>query len=426
MRRLYHPKGFVLVIVLWIVIILILMTTVLGQSSRLSSRLSQSYGRQCACRWAARAAVETAIHVLSEDDTSYDAFSELWHDDPEDFNDIQVGGCTASVEVTDESGKLNVNTADKKHFLNLLEMTAEQANSIIDWRDKDSKVSPEGAEADYYNHLEYWYPVRNGAFETLREVLFVKGIQEDGFYGEDYNLNGKLDANEKDGNQSFPRDNKDAVLNKGIGHFLTSSSCCRNIDALGNARIDISEKNANKLQQELGVSMPQAKWIEKKAKEKLGSIADLIDKNSPKEKDKNDKEGDEPNPLDLETFKSIADKITVSKEKILPGRINVNTAPREVLTAILEGDEQLADEIIAYRDGLETPMTSIAELLDVKSMNIETFKKIAGFITVRSDVFSLYAKATNDSTDLTYTVRAIVWRNGTSCDIIYWYEGIGN
>ncbi|MHC5157244.1 MAG: helix-hairpin-helix domain-containing protein, partial [Planctomycetota bacterium] len=96
------------------------------------------------------------------------------------------------------------------------------------------------------------------------------------------------------------------------------------------------------------------------------------------------------------------------------------------LTAILEGDEQLADEIIAYRDGLETPMTSIAELLNVKSMNIETFKKIAGFITVRSDVFSLYAKATDDSTDLTYTVRAIVWRNGTSCDIIYWYEGIGN
>jgi type II secretory pathway component PulK len=426
MRRRYHPKGFVLVIVLWIVIILILMTTVLGQSSRLGSRLSQSYGRQCACRWAARAAVETALHVLSEDDTSYDALSELWHDDPEDFNDIQLGGCVASVEITDESGKLNVNTADKKHFLNLLEMTAEQADSIMDWRDKDSDVRAEGAEADHYNHLEYWYPIRNAPFETLREVLFVKGIQEDDFYGEDYNLNGKLDANEKDGEQSFPRDNQDALLDKGIGDFLTCSSSCRNIDAQGNARVDITQKKANELQQELGVSEPHAKWIEEKAKGKLESIADLVDRNSPKEKDKNDEKGDEPKPLDLETFKSIADKITISKEKILPGRININTAPREVLTAILEGDEPLADEIITYRDGLETPMASIAGLLNVKSMNIERFKKIADFITVRSDVFSLYAKATDDSTDLTYTVRAIVARNGTSCDIIYWYEGIGN
>lgn len=426
MRRLYHSKGFVLVIVLWIVIILILMTAVLGRSSRLTSRISQSYGRQCACRWAARAAVETAIHVLTEDDASYDALSERWHDNPEDFDDIQLGGCTVSVEITDESGKLNVNTADKKHFLNLLEMTAEQADCIIDWRDQNSTVSPEGAEADYYNQLEYWYPIRNAPFETLQEVLFVKGIQEDVFYGEDYNLNGQLDANEKDGEQSFPHDNQDAVLDKGIGDFSTCSSSCRNIDALGNERIDISKKQADELRQELGVSGPQAKWIEEKAKGGLKSIADLIDTNSPKEKDKSDENGDEAKPLDLETFKSIADKITVSKEKVLRGRINVSTAPREVLTAFLEGDEPLADEIIAYRDGLETPMTSIAELLNVKSMNIETFKKIADFITVRSDVFSLYAKATDDATDLTYTVRAIVARNETSCEIIYWYEGIGN
>ena len=427
MNLLKKTNGFVLVIVLWIVIILIVITAVLAQSSRLSGRVSQSYGQQSTCRWAVRAAVETAINVLSEDDTSYDAFDELWHDDPQDFNDIQLGGCVASVKVVDECGKLNVNSADKKHFLNLLEMTAEQADSIIDWRDKDSKVSAEGAEADYYNNLEYWYPIRNEPFQTLHEVLFVKGIQEDDFYGEDYNLNGKLDINEKDGDQSFPLDDEDSVLEKGVGAFLTSCSFCRNIDAQGNSRVNIHKEKADKLQQELNVSKPHAKWIEEKANGKeLKSIADLIDKNTPKEKNKEDEKGDEAKPIDLQTFKEIADKLTISKGKILTGRVNVNTASREVLTALFEGDEQLADEMIKHRDGLEQPMTSIAELLDIKSMSIETFKKIAGHITVRSDVFTVCAQAVAESTGLTYTAQAIVARNGTSCDIIYWYEGIGN
>jgi len=297
----------------------------------------------------------------------------------------------------------------------------------MDWRDKDSKISAEGAEADYYNNLEYWYPIRNEPFQTLHEVLFVKGIQEDDFYGGDYNLNGMLDANEKDGNQSFPRDDQNTVLEKGFGTFLTCSSFCRNIDAQGNSRINIHEEKADKLQQKLNLSKPHAKWIEEKANGKeLGSIADLIDKNTPKEKNKEDEKGDEAKPIDLQTFKEIVDKITIHKEKVLYGKVNVNTAAREVLTALFEGDEQLADEVIKYRDGLETPMTSIAGLFDVKSINIETFKKIAGHITVRSDVFSLYAQAVAEPTGLTYTARAIVTRNGTSCNIIYWYEGIGN
>ncbi len=427
MKRSKKITGSVLVIVLWIIVILIVMTAALAQSSRLSSRVSQSYGRQSVCRWGVRAAIETAINVLAEDDTSYDALDELWHDNLDDFNNIQLKGCTFSVEIIDESSKLNLNTADKKHFLNLLEMTAEQAESIMDWRDKDSKLHEEGAEADYYNNCQYAYPIRNGPFQTLYEVLFVKGVREDEFYKEDYNLNGKLDANEKDGELSFPQDNQDAVLEKGFGSFLTCSSFCDNVDAQGKDRINIQEVKADKLQQELNLSKPHAKWIEEQANgKKPGSIADLINKNTPKKKDKDDQKGDEAKPIDLETFKEIADRLTISKEKILSGRVNVNTAPREVLVALFEGDERMADDIINFRQTLEQPMTSIARLLDVKSMTIETFKKIAGMITVRSSVFSLRGRAVDDTTGLTYTATAIVVRSGTSCDIIYWYEGIGN
>lgn len=424
MKPSQRAQGSVLVIVLWIVIILIVVTATLAQSSRLSSRVSQSYGGQCRGRWAVRAAVETAVNVLSEDDTSYDAMDELWYDNPDEFDDIQLEGCVVSVEVTDESGKLNVNTALRNHFMNLLEMTPEQADAMIDWRDRDSEVRSEGAEADYYNSLEYPYPIRNAPFQTVHEVLFVKSIEESDFYGQDINLNGQLDENEQDDEPGISTDDELAELQEGFAAFLTPWSYCRNVDALGDDRINITTVKEDQLQQKLGLSKPHAKWI--KEQSDLKTIGDLISKSTPKKKNKADQDGDEAKQIDLETFKEIADKITVSKEKILPGRVNVNTAPREVLVALLGGDEQLTEEIVAHRGGLEEPMTSIADLLDIKSMTVTTFKKIAAFVTVRSDVFSIRATATADATGLTYTARAVVARDATSCDIIYWYEGIGN
>lgn len=427
MRRPGKQGGSVLVIVLWIVVILIVMTAVLAQSSQLSSRISQSYGRRNVCRWGVRAAIETGIQVLSEDDPAYDAFDERWHDSPENFNDIQLTGCTVCVEIIDECSKLNVNTADKKHFLELLEMTVEQADSILDWRDQDSSLRAEGAESDYYGTLDYPYPIRNGPFQTTRELLLVKGLSEDSFFGEDYTLNGLLDANEKDGDPRLPADSREGVPEKGFGAYLTCWSRCKNRDADGSERVNITQADADTLRQKLGLSLPHAKWIEERVKGKTpANIAELIDRNTPKRKDQADQEGDEAKPLDLETFKEIADGITVSDEDILVGRVNINTAPRVVLTALLEGNEQLADEIVAYRDMREQPMTSIADLLDLKTVTIETFKKIAGLVTVRSDVFSLRAQATDNATGLAYTATAIVDRTGTGSDIVYWYEGIGH
>lgn len=407
MMHIRKCRGSVLVVVLWIIIILILVTTTLAQSSRLNSRVGQSYGNQCTCRWAARAAIETAIHVLSEDNNGYDALDELWHDNPDTFEDIELEGCTVTVKVVDESGKLNINTAENKHFIHLLEMTHEQADSIIDWRDDNKKVSSEGAEAGYYNTLEYPYPIRNAPLKTANEVLFVKGMTESDFFGTEGNIN----------EQIMPK--------QGLEPFLTCWSFCRNVDAQGNDRVNIKDANESQLQQKLGLSKPHAKWIKEKSGN-LKSIADLIDKSTAKKQNKADAQGDKSKPIDLETFKNIADRITVSDEDILFGRINVNTAGREVLRALLAGDEELAEEIIQYRNGLVIPMTGIADLLNMKSMTIKIFKDIAPMITVRSDVFSMTATAVADSTGFTYTAKAVVVRDASSCGIIYWYEGIGN
>jgi hypothetical protein len=81
-------------------------------------------------------------------------------------------------------------------------------------------------------------------------------------------------------------------------------------------------------------------------------------------------------PIDLQTFGQIADQITVSGAQKILGKVNINTAPREVLAALFGGDdqaEQLAHTVMANRSSLMYGFQSIAELLDQQSMTLEKF-----------------------------------------------------
>ena len=136
-------------------------------------------------------------------------------------------------------------------------------------------------------------------------------------------------------------------------------------------------------------------------------------------------------PLDLETFKNIADKITVDDKEKIQGKVNINTAPKEVLAALLDDDEtaeQIADEIITHRDSLLSGMQSIAEVLNVKSVKVDTFKKIANYITTRSDVFTVRCLAIADRGNVggvKLQTEAVMDRSLTPCKILYWYQGPG-
>ena len=162
------------------------------------------------------------------------------------------------------------------------------------------------------------------------------------------------------------------------------------------------------------------------------SIGDLISNNSPKTPQVSNKDSEEAEPLDLQTFSQIADKITVDDNEKGPGKVNVNTASEIVLTALLGGGdtaEQIAQEIIAYRETLLYGMQSIGELLDIPSMNINRFKNIAGLITTRSDVFTIRCVATADRnmvSGATLETEAVVDRSSSPCKVLFWYQGASN
>src|SRR4029079_16118076 len=115
----------------------------------------------------------------------------------------------------DEASKINLNTASRDILLKLPNMTEEIVDAILDWRDADSTPIASGAESSYYNTLTPPYNCKSQPFETLAELLYVKGIPPPLLFGEDFNLNGRMEQNENDGDETWPPDNRDGKLDPG-------------------------------------------------------------------------------------------------------------------------------------------------------------------------------------------------------------------
>jgi general secretion pathway protein K len=129
----------------------------------------------------ARTAAEAGLHR---------AVYELRNSDPElrwvgngHRYEFDIEGVEVSVELWDESGKIDINAADISILADLFESlgkdqkTAQElAGAIVDWRDPDDLVSPNGAEKPQYKRAKLSYGPRNRPFETLGEVQQVLGM----------------------------------------------------------------------------------------------------------------------------------------------------------------------------------------------------------------------------------------------------------
>lgn len=166
--------------------------------------------------------------------------------------------------LTDEAGKININTADEATLLRLPGMTPELVAALLDWRDSDSDTRTDGAEQDYYDQLPQPYFVRNGPLQTIEELLMIKGFTGTIVYGEDANLNTLLEPNEDDADEQFPPDNNDGVLDMGLFGAATTGSYGPDLKGDGTAKTDLNG-NANTVRSkilELGLSSQTATFVQ--------------------------------------------------------------------------------------------------------------------------------------------------------------------
>jgi DNA uptake protein ComE-like DNA-binding protein len=276
--------------------------------------------------------------------------------------------------LTDEAGKINLNSASEEMQLNLPGMSAVLAASISDRRDEDSEVSTGGAEDEYYLLQSEPYNCKNAPLQTVEEILLIKGASEELLYGEDTNLNGVLDDHENDGDLSEPSDDRDGRLDTGFYDYVTVYSVEANTDSEGNARINVSDSSSRSdLQTALQEVVKEDRALE---------IMNMMSTNPSYD-----------NILDFyfqvaltsEEFAQLADKLTTSDEETLPGLVNVNTASKEVLLCLPGLEESDAEALLSYRER-NGQQTSLAWIVDV--LDREKAVAIGSHITARSSQYS--------------------------------------
>jgi DNA uptake protein ComE-like DNA-binding protein len=239
----------------------------------------------------------------------------------------------------DEGSKLNLNTANTNVLSYLPNMTVDFAQAIIDWRGTNGTVSLDYASLGYLP--------KNAPFESVDELRLVYGATIDLLAGDDPNRNGVLDANEKSSGTGD--------MNYGLLEYSTVYTREPNFHADGS-----SLTNLNTASQQTIQTLLQADGVSG-ATTMATSIYRNVHSNPAQVNNFN-------GILDLAArtrnlgmsaadFTKIYNDISTSTNAYFRGRVNVNTADADVLTALFMGlnqDEQTAQAaaqtLLTYRE----------------------------------------------------------------------------
>ena len=118
-------------------------------------------------------------------------------------------------------------------------------------------------------------------------------------------------------------------------------------------------------------------------------------------------------PLEQFEGKRLLDYLTIYSD----GKVNINTAPKEVLESLSESlDDSIASAIIEFRQ--EEDFMSIDDLRKVPGMSDEVFAEIRDWITVKSAFFSMEFNV--NCNGAVAAIRTYLVREGGKTRPIYW------
>jgi len=126
-------------------------------------------------------------------------------------------------------------------------MTDSIADAILDWIDPDDTSRTSGAEQDYYSSLNPPYKPRNGPLQSIEELLLVRDVTPTLLFGADINRNMLIDPNEQSLTNMDGVDNSNGVLNRGWAAYLTIDSAEKNVRSDGTPKINVNMSNLQDL-----------------------------------------------------------------------------------------------------------------------------------------------------------------------------------
>jgi len=189
--------------VLWIITILSVVVLEFSFAMRTEVNITRNYHEQLKLYAAAQGSLQRAVaELILKQDPRFQQLKKNVKpgETPIEYNEwvtdgreypVAFEGVEGAVRVMGEAGKVNINRVSdgmlRKIMTNLgLEMDARDiaVDSILDWRDPDDFVRINGAENEYYQSLKEPYDCKNGDFDSVEELMLVRGVTPELFYGQ--------------------------------------------------------------------------------------------------------------------------------------------------------------------------------------------------------------------------------------------------
>lgn len=190
-------KGIALLMLLWVLTILMVLVLSFSFMTRTETHATLSFKEGAEKKFLAEAGIERGIMELfyrriNKNQTLILEGLEVWKIDGTSYKS-QMGEGEYSVKITDESGKIDINAITDanseilRNLLKTMEVQEEEINtivdSILDWKDADDLLHLNGVESDYYMSLPNPYKAKDANFDTVEELLLVKGMTPEILYG---------------------------------------------------------------------------------------------------------------------------------------------------------------------------------------------------------------------------------------------------
>jgi hypothetical protein len=387
--------------------------------------------------------------------------------------------------VEDENGKVNLNairqlikkdtTGQVKTTIQTLiqaipTMNEEQANAVINWTEEGGTIDT--AESSYYSSLGY--QSKGGPYDTTDELLMVKGWTPKQLYGNDKNRNGRLDPDEDDGT---------GAADLGLQRYFSVFSRELNVDSTGQQRININNTNLQELKTQLDAAVgtemstyillsrtttqrtvptggvldlikiaqqgpvpPKPAGVDITDDNKLvigditqltgsqqiTSLYNLIDKyvafsqgprqgfvNSPFQRSNKEQI--------RQTLNTLLDKCTTTNDVEIPARINVNTCPPDILTAIGINSTD-SEKLVSMRPSPDMDPNLIpyyktpAWLITEADVNPSILTQFGAFLTTYSQVFRFQVVGYYEFRGPQVRLEVVVDANNGRPRILHWRD----
>jgi type II secretory pathway component PulK len=288
---------------------------------------------------------------------------------------FMVGATSFRIQIIDLAARVNLSSANQFQ-LERMPMTSEQIDSLLDFREAGFETRPEGAKDNYYNNLTEGYNTKLRTFDSLDELLQVKGFTPRALYEPQTDVVNPA---------TIIQGSTDRQLT--IADLSTVYSYSQELNPLGEAKIAINAGDqATRLARLIQAGFPPqvAAQIAGQNWPSMGQLLLQVQ-------------------LQGELLQLALDNLTSSAAPRRAGSINLNTATEAVLNTLPGITPDIAQ---AINQRQSQGFASLGEIVTIPGVTSEVLAQCVDLLTVTSDTFLVRILGTSGRS--TYALEAVV------------------